>query len=196
MVQGELNCLVTEAQDERADALGEILGQKDEFLSYFLDLLTASNGYPATAKVLAIASFIAGFCAMYYKGKYQRPRPTMLCPALMPPIPVPGHASFPSGHSTQAHLMALCMGDVLSTANPPRLPAMANDLRALADRIAHNREIGGFHYPSDTDAGVSLATNVWPLLKGPLPPLANGTPNPVKTTWYQQALDCAQAEWK
>jgi membrane-associated phospholipid phosphatase len=180
MVQGELNCLVTAAEDERADALGVILGQATEFISYFLDLLTASNGYPETTKVLSIANFIAGFCAMYYKGRYQRPRASMLCPALMPPIPVPGHASFPSGHSTQAHLIAYCAIELLN--GLPQLPAMENDLLALADRIARNREIAGLHYPSDSEGGKKLARNVLPLLIG-------------SGSWYQEARKAARAEW-
>ena len=57
--------------------------------------------------MLNIASLVALFVSMYYKGKYKRPRPSELCPALLPPIVVPGHASFPSGHATQARLMSL-----------------------------------------------------------------------------------------
>jgi membrane-associated phospholipid phosphatase len=193
VVQSELDCLVVAAQDERADALGEILAQKDEFISYFLDLLTTSNGYPATARVLAIANFVAGYCAMYYKGKYRRPRPSMLCPALMPPIPVPGHASFPSGHSTQTHLIALCMADVLINRND--MSPMNNNVSALADRITRNREIAGLHYPSDSDAGKDLASQIHRLLGQPLPRLARGKPNPAKT-WYQLALDDARSEWE
>ena len=100
---------------------------------------------------------------MYFKGKNDRPRPSQLCPALMPPLAVPGHASFPSGHSTQAHLMALCMTDVFGTL--PMAGPMNDDLWTLADRIARNREIAGLHYPSDTKAGVDLATAVHALLQ-------------------------------
>ena len=91
---------------------------------------------------------------MYFKNLYSRPRPSQLCPALLPPIEIPGHASFPSGHSTQAHLMALCMNDVFNGL-PPQA-TMIDDLWTLADCIARNREIAGLHYPSDTDAGVAL----------------------------------------
>ncbi len=182
MVQDELDGLVTSAQIERANVLGEIVGQKDEFISYFLNLATAANGYPATAKVLAIASFIGAFTSLYYKGQYKRPRPSMLRPALMPPIVVPGHASFPSGHATQAHLMALCMEDVL--AGKPHLAAVKNNMKALAVRIARNREIAGLHYPSDSEAGMDLAVQIKPLLQG-LP--AGG--------WYQQAISDAKLEW-
>ncbi len=80
VVQSELDCLVVAAQDERADALGEILAQKDEFISYFLDLLTTSNGYPATARVLAIANFVAGYCAMYLQGQIPASTPVNALP--------------------------------------------------------------------------------------------------------------------
>jgi membrane-associated phospholipid phosphatase len=193
-VTGELNELVVAARDERADAFDEIVAQHDEFASYFLNLLSASNGNPATAKLLTIASFIAGFCGMYYKGKYQRPRPTMLCPALLPPLCVPGHASFPSGHSTQAHLMALCVGQALPKA---KSKAMADSLTKLADRIARNREIAGLHYASDSAFGRDLAPGILELLSAPLKtdtPVADKT-EPAKT-WYQLALEAAQEEWK
>jgi membrane-associated phospholipid phosphatase len=194
-VRGELDDLVTAAQDERADALAEILSQNDEFISYFLNAMTARPGaYPATTRVLTIASMIGTFVAMHFKIFFSRPRPSQLCPALLPPIEVPGHASLPSGHSTQAHLMAWCMVDVLTgasrtTQNPPlaasapQAPSLIDVLWTLADRIARNREIAGLHYPSDTAAGVKLAKLVHPLLGA------------ASQTRYRAALALAQAEW-
>ena len=86
-VQGEIVDLVTAASNERADALAEILSQADEFISYFLNMMTAQPGaYPATTKVLSIASLVGTFVAMYFKNLYSRPRPSQLCPWLMPPI--------------------------------------------------------------------------------------------------------------
>lgn len=74
-VQDELDCLVLNARTERANAMAEIVSQKDEFASYFLNLLNATSSYPATARVLAIAGSIGGFTAMYYKGKYKKAAP-------------------------------------------------------------------------------------------------------------------------
>ncbi len=186
IVQKEIDDLVTAAQNERADALSEILSQSDEFISYFLNLMTARPGaYPHTTKVLGIASLVGTFVVMYYKGLYRRPRPSQLCPALLPPIEVPGHASFPSGHSTQAHLMALCMNDVLS--GLPQQATIVDDLWTLADRIARNREIAGLHYASDTAAGVCLAQGIMPLLNTPLAG---------NQTRYQLARDSAAKEWQ
>jgi PAP2 superfamily len=185
-VQQEIIELVLAAENERADALAEIMSQANEFISYFLNMMTARPGaYPWTTKVLTIASQVGTFMAMYFKGQYRRPRPTQLCPALLPPLVVSGHASFPSGHSTQAHLMALCMNDVL--AGLPQQDTMVNDLWTLADRIARNREIAGFHYPSDTKAGIAIARSTLALLNTPLGGGAQ--------TRYQVAVQNAAAEW-
>jgi membrane-associated phospholipid phosphatase len=177
---------VTAAANERADALSEILSQSNEFTSYFLNMMTARPGaYPATTKVLGIANLVGTFVAMYFKGRYARPRPSQLCPALLPPIVVPGHASFPSGHSTQAHLMALCMSDVFN--GLPQQATMLDDLWTLADCIARNREIAGLHYPSDTTAGVAIAHCIQALLNQALP---TGQP-----TRYQLTVAAAAQEW-
>lgn len=183
IVQGEINDLVIAASNERADALAEILSQRDEFISYFLNMMTAQPGsYPATTKVLGIANLVGTFVAMYFKNLYNRPRPSQLCPALLPPIEIPGHASFPSGHSTQAHLMALCMNDVFN--GLPQQNTIVDDLWTLADCIARNREIAGLHYPSDTHAGVALAYWIHYLL------------NSGGQTHYQQAVNAAAGEWQ
>jgi membrane-associated phospholipid phosphatase len=187
-VDNELDNLVQAAQDERADALGEILSQADEFTSYFMNLMTTTpSSYPATSRVLHAANLVGLFIAMYWKAHYKRPRATQLCPALLPPIAVPGHASYPSGHSTQAHLMAACMREVfagLPAAQQPQMQPMRDDVWVLADRIARNREIAGFHYPSDTAAGVWLANNILPLLSG----MPAGSA-------YQTAVANAVLEW-
>jgi PAP2 superfamily len=183
LINGEIDRLVTAAANERADALAEILSQANEFISYILNMLTARPGsHPQTTRVLNIASLIAMFVSMYYKGQYQRPRPSQLSPALLPPIMVPGHASFPSGHSTQAHLMALCMGDVLSPL--PEQATLIDDLWTLADCIARNREIAGLHYPSDTDAGKAFAYWIHYLLNN-----SKGQDN------YTNTVTAAKAEW-
>jgi membrane-associated phospholipid phosphatase len=102
-----------------------------------------------------------------------RPRPSQICPALMPPIEVPGHASFPSGHATEAHLISLCLAEVMPHAvKTPYIgnttdPDYANStaLTRLAQRIARNREVLGLHYPSDSKAGRALAEGTFKILK-------------------------------
>jgi hypothetical protein len=183
----EIDELVVAARDERADALGEIVAQNEEFASCFLALLTMSpNGYPYTFRLINLASIVATFTVLHFKagipgstGYAPRPRPSQICPALLPPIPVPGHPSYPSGHSTEAHLIADVLDDVLSLA--PQQAAMTTDLEALAWRIARNREIAGLHYPSDSLAGEQLATAILPYLQS--------------TQEYQTVLPNARNEW-
>jgi hypothetical protein len=96
---------------------------------------------------------------LYFKDKYDLPRPSQRCPALLPPIPVPGHASWPSGHSTQAHLMKNLMLRVFAAAamSAADRVVLTADLTVLADEIARNREIAGLHYPKDSEGGAKLA---------------------------------------
>jgi PAP2 superfamily len=106
--------LKTMALGERPDALGEIHGQCKEFTSYFGALMGATPiTHPATFLLFAIANPIATMTVMFFKDRFDWPRPSHICPALYPPLQVPGHASYPSGHSTQAHLLALCATAVL-----------------------------------------------------------------------------------
>jgi hypothetical protein len=121
----------------------------------------------------------------YFKAEYKRQRPAQLCSALLPPIQAPGHASYPNGHSTQAHLMAYCVALVLPENVRPKLQ---NNLRVLADRIGRNREIAGLHYRSDTIAGVTLAQSIFALLN--TDPDAKAT---MQRFW--EAIEKAKAEW-
>lgn len=61
------------------------------------------------------------------------------------------------------------------------LPQQSDAAKALAARIAENREIAGVNYPSDNLAGQSLAAAIWAVLQN-----ANG---------FAQMLAAAQGEW-
>jgi hypothetical protein len=196
-VQAEINTLLDMARFERADALVEIFGEKDEFVSYFMALMMATPGSrPKTYRVLHMANLFAAFTVMHFKAKFKRQRPSQLCPALLPPLPVPGHAAYPSGHSTQAHLIAHCAGLVLPA---PVRPVLQANLDALADRIARNREIAGVHYPSDTAAGVTLAKGIAALLDADLAKYQAKQKKPASPApivpCYGAAIAAAQAEW-
>lgn len=193
----EIRDLIELARLERADALAEIIAQKDEFVSYFMGLLNASpHSYPNTQRVLTAASHIALFAAMYFKDKFARQRPSQLCPPLLPPFEVPGHASYPSGHATQSRLMARCMEFVLTRAALGNSARLTNDLQGLAARIARNREIGGFHYQSDSTEGQNLADAMFAQLEADLAladPDANGAP---KMSRLNRAVRAAIKEWQ
>jgi hypothetical protein len=190
----EITELTLAARDERALAMGEILSQDVEFTTDFMALLAITPGsHPNTYRVLHIASLIGSYTVLYYKGRRQRPRPSQLCPALLPSIPMPGHASWPSGHATQAWLKALCMEHVLQgVLSASDLGAVSSNLRTLAIRVARNREIAGLHYPTDSDAGRMLADTIAPILFSlepvPLPPTG-------PTSWFGKTVAAAKNEW-
>ena len=178
----EVNDLAVLAANERSDALGEIFNQDKEFVTQFMSLLGMTPGtHPNTYRVIHIGVEIGLFIAMYYKGQTNRPRPSQVLPALRPPLPMPGHSSWPGGHATESWLIARCLEYVLeasltgtvvqglppnSTAGTGDLGALSASLQALALRIARNREIAGLHYPSDSDASRRLAETIFQHLRG------------------------------
>jgi membrane-associated phospholipid phosphatase len=148
-----------------------------------------------------IASLIGLYTAVYWKGFYRRVRPGQLLPALMPPISVPGHSAFPSGHATQSWLISLCVqqalpGFVLQTGPSPGpgtptpgslCETLTPGLTELAKRIARNREIAGLHYPTDTVGGQTLAAGLFGSI------LSNTATPPLPK--YAAVLAAAKAEW-
>jgi hypothetical protein len=64
-------------------------------------------------------------------------------------------------------LMALCAGHVLELRNGVQGGGSVWHpiLQSMSQRISRNREIAGFHYPSDSTAGYSLAHQTFERLK-------------------------------
>lgn len=144
----------------RPAVLAEALAQKDAVLQYFSGILTfGRRSHPATVYLCIAGLRVASFLAMHWKDHFNRVRPSRLSPSLMPPIDPPGHAAFPSGHATQAHLLALLLEQVM----PPGIVPQNREhgpLYLMAERIGRNREVLGLHYPSDTKAGKALAAHI------------------------------------
>jgi hypothetical protein len=139
------------------------------------------QSHPWTFRVARIAINVGEFTMMHYKRLYSRPRPSQLCPALLPPIAVPPHASYPSGHATQAWLLSRLLEKILpdvvtlpkipaALPAPPIAPTDPNPapqgiLFRMAERVARNREVMGLHYPSDSAGGYILAKGIVDILK-------------------------------
>ena len=115
-----------------------------------------SAKYPHTALLFKDPYEDIVTIVLVLKQKYDRVRPHILEPEIMPVIEVPGHPAYPSGHSTQAHFMAYLLSEIL--------PEKEAELTMEADQIAKNREIAGVHYESDTEAGKLLAQQFVDLL--------------------------------
>ena len=95
----------------------------------------------------------------YFKQLFNRGRPYQCCDLPLDPMfpwpdrRYPGHPSYPSGHATQSHLVALIYASMF--------PQLRDDLIKAAAGIAHRRVVAGLHFPSDSDAGVKLAQQLF-----------------------------------
>lgn len=91
------------------------------------------------------------------KRKYERPRPFLRDPALIPCLDREGGYAYPSGHSAVARVF----GRILSGL----VPKHADKYMSYASQAALNRVIGGVHHPSDTEAGKKLGDAVYKALE-------------------------------
>ncbi|WP_247332621.1 phosphatase PAP2 family protein, partial [Bradyrhizobium sp. 147] len=173
VIFAEIEELLGPAMDDRDDLANEIIDQDVRLVGYFAQVLMLSpSAHPNTIKIIEMADHVGLMVAVYYKLKFNRGRPQQVCPALFPMIASPWHASYPSGHSLEGHLMALSLGEIM--------PGAKSALMALAARIGRNREVAGVHYPSDTAAGKEIAESVFPYLK--------------ECTTFSAVLDAAKRE--
>jgi hypothetical protein len=126
--------------------------------SYYHRMLLTDAGRNIQTGALAHAAVIwSRPFFFYFKHKWKRPRPMQLEPRIRPVIDCPSHPAYPSGHSTQAHLIALVMGEVTGRED------IKDALWTAADRIAQNREYAGVHYQSDSESGRELSKQIFPL---------------------------------
>ena len=115
------------------------------------DLLTRPRLPFAT--VLAGAAYaIAGGLTDVLKRAFDRPRPSLVDPAVHPLVAVPHSAAMPSGHASTAFAAAVAVGLVH--------PRLRWPLLALAALIALSRVWLGVHYPTDVIAGAALGAAI------------------------------------
>jgi acid phosphatase (class A) len=138
-----------------------------------LGQLVGETERPLTFELMKTVIELESPQIMKQKKIYNRVRPSYLDPTLKPVIDIPPHPAYPSGHATQAQLRAL----VLSELDPRN---RANYLQS-AKRIAHNREVAGVHYPSDSKAGFILAQQLFKKL--------------MRNPDFVEHLNAAKAEW-
>ncbi len=112
-----------------------------------------ADGNHETEMLIDILDKDVSYFVLASKKEFARPRPSHLDPSLDTVIENPAHASYPSGHATQAHIVALVLADFD--------PANAQRYKKFAFDIAHRREIAGIHFPSDTKAGIEFAEHVY-----------------------------------
>ena len=108
-------------------------------------------------KIVGLGSAIV----RYYKNKFQRPRPYNLAEALkmdFDNMPLDSDTmktpAYPAGHSLQSRLVAeYCI---------EKYPNHKDGLIKAAEECGKGRLYAGWHYPSDHDASVKLAKQIYP----------------------------------
>jgi acid phosphatase (class A) len=171
----EIDRLLVLAVTERPEAMGEIIQQNQNFQIAWLQLLSIEpSTHPNTFLLMKLVARVGEVMMMHFKRIHHRARPSQICPTLFPPVPIPGHASYPAGHGLLSQLTSIALMEfVPSTLHPALLE--------LARIVGFNREIAGLHYESDTAAGVQVANQILPILNDCLT--------------YQLVKGHAAAEW-
>ena len=150
-----------ENRKERKRRKEAILREIDDFNSeYAKALLIGPDSHPHVFQLMNAMSEFALIPIMHFKRKFMRPRPIQVEPRIDPMIPVPGHPSYPSGHSTQNFLIAHALSEVIGDD-----AQMIARVFEIARNIAQNREWAGLHYSSDTKAGENLARLLFPIMR-------------------------------
>lgn len=154
----ELDALLKmQASKDREDRRAAITAEHSALPGYYASiLLTDPPGNQKTDKVIKASIVWSRGPIMALKFKYKRPRPSQLEPRLKPMLELPRHAAYPSGHSTQFHLIAHVMGAISGNTQ------IEASLLDFAADVALNREYAGFHYQSDSKAGMKLAAELAP----------------------------------
>ncbi|MBZ9909604.1 phosphatase PAP2 family protein [Mesorhizobium sp. BR115XR7A] len=79
------------------------------------------------------------------KDVWKRPRPHQLSDLVKPVVKLSSSGSWPSGHATVGTIMGIILSDMV--------PERRAEIMARAAEFAHNRIVGGIHYPSDVEMG-------------------------------------------
>jgi acid phosphatase (class A) len=133
------------------------LGQKQaspDFPSLFADspLLTKLE-IKAISPFMSRVSHFGERVANYFKGKYRRARPYDFDPRVQPCVALPGGAkSYPSSHAAVSALDACVLGLIF--------PSYSRDFDDLGRTLGERRMVIGVHFPSDVEAGQSLAADI------------------------------------
>ncbi|MCP2044848.1 phosphatase PAP2 family protein [Pontibacter sp. HSC-36F09] len=114
---------------------------------------------PVTSKVFQHVIQDATYYIFSLKNDFKRPRPYQL-DSRLENLEAPGHASYPSGHSSTSHVHAYILGHIF--------PEYQDHFLGVASDMAFSRETRGVHYPSDSEAGKEFARQfVHKLMKSP-----------------------------
>lgn len=172
-----LKGLITQRAKYQKAIQGEVLTKRFKWGKYTYEELTKGENFQHTSKLILATYQELGVVVFVFKQRFNRVRPSVIAEKygvkLGTVVKIPGHPAYPSGHATGAFTLAYILQELD--------PANAETYRKDALRIARNREIGGLHYPSDTEAGRLLARQIADSL--------------LESEKFQGLLKAARAEW-
>ena len=180
MIEAECRAVLA-AKAFRAARLGEIKAQAGSVWDAIQPVQDVLGPMRSASKAMIDAAIEDLTCGVFQlKMDFNRGRPHQCCNLQIEPLfndqrdpNYPGHPSYPSGHASQAFTTALLYAHLF--------PRLEESLLTAARRVARNREIGGMHFPSDTDAGEDLSTQFVGML--------------VRCGSFEPLMNAVRAEW-
>ncbi|MGH6627335.1 MAG: phosphatase PAP2 family protein [Burkholderiaceae bacterium] len=150
--------LVANYAELREDRGSEILTQMQPQGPFWGSIIGLQpHRHKWTLELVTLALLMTSDIEMRFKHAFACPRPMELSPQIQPMIATPGHASWPSGHATEAFAVATVVEALLQSANGTGA-RYREQLQRQAARIAVNRTVAGLHYPVDSAVGRLLGT--------------------------------------
>jgi hypothetical protein len=140
----------------------EILSQVVPQTAYWASILGLQpDRHRHTLEWLGAALKFSMVQVMRFKYALGVQRPVLYSALVQPMVLTPGYAAWPSGHATEAYMVAALVGQsarapsagVFRPAHRGQAAEWEHQLKRLAFRVAENREVAGLHFPIDTLAG-------------------------------------------
>ena len=168
---------IVDAAGEREDRFAECFHQQDAegCISYWTGMLGIDRTkHPNTYELIRFARKLGEMIVMCLKAHFNAPRPSQICPAIVPMFDPPRTATYPAGHSLQSYLMSYFLLRAMPLMPQSKKPEAelieGKEVRpwevnhvglfALARRVADNRVIAGVHFDIDSEAGFLVAKKI------------------------------------
>ena len=149
--------LVKSYAEIRGDRTPEIIAQMHPQVPFWSAAVHMHPSHtPKTLELVELALGFASVMCMRFKQAMSVARPIDWSAEIQPIIATPSHSAYPSGHATEAYMIAYTLPSLVAEVGDNR-EHIQRQLLAQAYRIAENRTVAGVHFPVDSLAGQALA---------------------------------------